>query len=382
MFNFQLNVNCKKYSAILLEKKFNKNTILPLLSKKGNIKYFVSFFMILAAYFCYLYIKGPILIVSLIFGMIGILIMFNIPSKWVEDSFAKISYKFKISSAIAGGFFLAIASSAPEFFTATSGVLYYKIFSIGFDTLIWSAIFNLCIIIGVGTYFKSPILIRRSILVRDMPFLGIAIFVLLILALDGVYSAVDFVLLIVVYLVYLSFLYFDKSKSYPDTKTNYSRKEIILKLSFGLVLIALLAHSMVSIGQETIKLFEQFYGFALPIGVLACTIYGPGTSIADLFMSIAAIRKGNYTAAVVNGISSNTFDLTICIGIPGLAYTFLTGKEILINLNSSLLIISMLSISFVLVYFIMRNGKVTKRKGIILLGYFFTCMIVYLIQIF
>jgi len=302
------------------------------------------------------------LIVSLIFAMLGILLLFNIPSKWVEDSFAKISYKFKISSAIAGGFFLAIASSAPEFFTATSGVLYYKIFSIGFDTLIWSAIFNLCIIIGLGTYFKNPILIRRSILVRDMPFLGISIFILLILALDGIYSTVDFILLIVVYLVYLSFLSFDKSKSYPDTKTNFSRKEIILKLSFGLILIALLAHSMVSIGQETIKLFEQYYGFALPIGVLACTIYGPGTSIADLFMSIAAIRKGNYTAAVVNGISSNTFDLTICIGIPGLAYTFLTGKEILINLNSSLLIISMLSISFVLVYFVLRDGKVTKRK--------------------
>lgn len=338
--------------------------------------------MILAAYFCYLYIKGPVQIVSLIFAMLGILIMFNIPSKWVEDSFSKISYKFKISSAIAGGFFLAIASSAPEFFTATSGVLYYRIFSIGFDTLIWSAIFNLCIIIGLGTYFKNPLLIRRSILVRDMPFLGIAIFILLILALDGVYSTVDFILLIVVYLVYLSFLYFDKSKSYPDTKTNFSRKEIILKLSFGLILIALLAHSMVSIGQETIKLFEQFYGFALPVGVLACTIYGPGTSIADLFMSIAAIRKGNYTAAVVNGISSNTFDLTICIGIPGLAYTFLTGKEILINLNSSLLIISMLSISFVLVYFILRDGKVTKRKGTILLVYFLSCMIVYLIQIF
>lgn len=322
------------------------------------------------------------LIVSFIFAMLGILLLFNIPSKWVEESFSKISYKFKISSAIAGGFFLAIASSAPEFFTATSGVLYYKIFSIGFDTLIWSAIFNLCIIIGLGTYFKDPILIRRSILVRDMPFLGISIFILLILALDGIYSTVDFILLIVVYLVYLSFLSFDKSKSYPDTKTNFSRKEIILKLSFGLILIALLAHSMVSIGQETIKLFEQFYGFALPVGVLACTIYGPGTSIADLFMSIAAIRKGNYTAAVVNGISSNTFDLTICIGIPGLAYTFLTGKEILINLNSSLLIISMLSISFVLVYFILGDGKVTKRKGTILLGYFLTCMIVYLIQIF
>ena len=68
-----------------------------------------------------------------------------------------------------------------------------------------------------------------------MPFLGISIFILLILALDGIYSKVDFIILIVVYLVYLSFLSFDKSKSYPDTKTNFSRKEIILKLCFGLI---------------------------------------------------------------------------------------------------------------------------------------------------
>ncbi len=365
-----------------MKKKFNKSDILLLISKKGNIKYFISFFVIIAAYFSYLLIKGPILIVFLIFAMLGFLLIFNIPSKWVEDSFSKISYKFKISSAIAGGFFLAIASSAPEFFTATSGVLYYKLFIIGFDTLIWSAIFNLCVIIGVGTFYRNPILVRKTILFRDMPFLGITIFTLLFLALDGLYSTLDFIILIGVYLIYLAFLYFDKSKPYKDTKSDYSRREIIIKLSFGLILIAFLAHSMVSIGQETIKLFKQFYGYTLPIGVLACTIYGPGTSIADLFMSIAALKKGNYTAALLNGISSNTFDLTICIGIPGLAYTFLTGKEILIDLNSSLLLISMLLLSFILVFFILRSGRVTKGKGIFLLGFFLSCMIVYLIDIF
>ena len=365
-----------------MKKKINKSDILLLISKKGNIKYFISFLVIVAAYFSYLFIKGPILIVFLIFAMFGFLLIFNIPSKWVEDSFSKISYKFKISSAIAGGFFLAIASSAPEFFTATSGVLYYKLFIIGFDTLIWSAIFNLCVIIGVGTFYKNPILVRKSILFRDMPFLGVTICTLFFLALDGLYSTSDFIILIGVYLIYLAFLYFDKSKPYQDTNSDYSWRKIIMKLSFGMILIAFLAHSMVSIGQEIIILFKHFYGYVLPIGVLACTIYGPGTSIADLFMSIAALKKGNYTAALLNGISSNTFDLTICIGIPGLAYTFLTGEPILIDLNSSLLLISMLFFSYILVFLILRSGRVTKRKGIFLLGYFVSCMIVYLIQIF
>ncbi len=365
-----------------MEKKFNHKPILEEVTKKGNTKYVVSFLLVVLGYGSYLFLQGPILIVFLILAMLGTLLIFNIPSKWVEDSFSKLSYRFKISSAITGGFFLAIASSAPEFFTATSGVVYYKIFSIGFDTIIWSAIFNLCVIIGVGTFYKDPILVRKSILFRDFPSMGIAIVLLLVLALDGVYSTVDFIILICTYFIYVWFLSLDKSKSYKPTKSAFSWRIIALKLFFGIVLIALLAHLMVATGQETINLFEQFYGYALPVGVLACTIYGPGTSIADLFMSLAAIRKGEQTAGVVNGISSNTFDLTICIGVPGLAYTFLTGKDILINVYDSLLMIFMLLLSYVLVFFVLRNGKVTIREGIFLLGYFLSCIIVYLVHIF
>lgn len=365
-----------------MEKIFTQKNISSELAKKGNIKYLVSIFLVVLGYLSFFIFEGPIVIVFLILAMLGILLIFNIPSKWVEDSFSQISYRFKISSAITGGFFLAIASSAPEFFTATSGVVYYKIFSIGFDTIIWSAIFNLCVIIGVGTLFKDPILVSKSILVRDFPSLGVTIILLLVLALDGVYSKLDFIILIFTYFIYVLFLSLDKSKSYKQTKPSFSWGIIGLKLTFGIVLIALLAHVMVATGQETINLFEKYYDYALPVGVLACTIYGPGTSFADLFMSLAAIRKGEQTAGVVNGISSNTFDLTICIGVPGLAYTFLTGKDILINVYDSLLMIIMLLLSYVLVFFILRNGKVTIREGIFLLGYFLSCMIVYLVHIF
>ena len=158
---------------------------------------------------------------------------------------------------------------------------------------------------------------------------------------DGSYSIIDFSILIVFYFSYILILYLDKSKPYSEVVNESSKMAIIFKLLVGFILIAILAHSMISFGQETIVLIEKHYGIILPIGVLACTIYGPGTSVADLFMSIAAIKKGEDTAAIVNGISSNTFDLTICIGVPGLTYTFLTGNEILIDINSSIFLISM-----------------------------------------
>ena len=351
------------------------------LFQKTNIKYLIAILLTSLTLTINDSISSSSQIIYLILSMIGILILFNIPSKWIEDSFAIISYKLKISSAVAGGLFLAIASSTPEFFTSASGVVWYKIFNIGFDTIIWSGIFNLCVIIGVGTFYKQKLFVRKSILKRDMPSLGISIFVLLVLALDGVYSVSDFIILISIYIVYIIILYFDKSKPYKKVINNTSNFKIVLKLVGGLVLIAFLAHSMISIGQETIFQVEKYYKYSLPIGVLACTIYGPGTSIADLFMSIAAIKKGEDTAAIVNGISSNTFDLTICIGVPGLVYTLMTGNNIMINLHLSILIISMLLVSFFIVFMILRKGVVTKKSGIFLLVFYGACTIIYLVDI-
>lgn len=346
--------------------------------KSGYIKYLIAFILVIAAFIGLNTVEGSSLIILLVFAMLGILLLFNVPSKWVEDSFGFISYKYRISSAVAGGVFLAIASSSPEFFTSVSAVIWYKIFDIAFDTLIWSSIFNLCVIIGVVTFYKPKVLIRKNILKRGLPALGITILVLLILALDGSYSTIDFSILIMFYFSYVLMLYLDKSRPYSEVRNGNFTFKIIFKLIIGFVLIAWLAHTMISFGQETIVLVEKYYGVMLPIGVLACTIYGPGTSVADLFMSIAAIKKGEDTAAIVNGISSNTFDLTICIGVPGLIDTFLTGNEILIDLNSSLLLISMLLVSFILVFFILINGKITRKEGSILLLFYVVNTLIYL----
>lgn len=364
-----------------MPKIFDKKNTEVSVSKKPYIKYIIAFIFLIAGYIGLYTLEGTPLIITLVFAMLGILLLFNIPSKWVEDSFAFISYKYRISSAVAGGIFLAIASSSPEFFASVSGVIWYQIFDIAFDTLIWSSIFNLCVIIGIVTFYKPKLLIRKNILKRDMPTLGLTILILLVLGLDGGYSTIDFSILIIFYFSYILILYLDKTRPYSQLTKASSKSSIILKLIIGFILIAFLAHSMISFGQETIVLLEDNYNIILPIGVLACTIYGPGTSVADLFMSIAAIKKGEDTAAVVNGISSNTFDLTICIGVPGIIYTFITGNEILIDLSSSMLLIIMLLISFILVFFILRNGKITRREGLILLGFYVISTIVYLVNI-
>ena len=345
-------------------------------------KYYIALAVFFSSLAVYLFLGGNAFNIPIfLIGMLSILFLINIPSEWLEDSFAAISYRLKISAVFAGGLFLAVASSSTEFFTSLSGVVIHKIFSIGFDTLIWSSLFNLCLIIGICTFYKPKIFISRRLTSRDLTFYGITIILLLVLGIDGNYTNLDFVLLIILYVIYVVFLYFDKSQPYK-TDTKDSKKVVNLKLIFGLLFIAFFAHFLVSFGQESIKLADQFYNITIPIGVLACTLYGPGTSIADLFVSISATKKGEDSAAIVNTISSNTFDLTICLAVPGLIYTNLTGNTIQIDLNSSFLLISMLILSFILVLIVLWDSKITKREGSLLIMYYIFCTVVYVYSLF
>ena len=165
---------------------------------------------------------------------------------WVEDGFSAISYKLKISALITGAFFMAASSSAPEFFTAFSGVVLYKIFDIGIITILWSALFNLCVIISVCSFYKSPLTINSKILKRDLPFYGVAILLLALLGLDNYYSKWDFIILITNYLLYIGFLRLDVTKSY-QIKNNISWFKIIRKISIGILLIGIFSHVLVTL---------------------------------------------------------------------------------------------------------------------------------------
>ena len=305
-----------------------------------------------------------------VFSLFAVLVLLYHPSIWIEDAFGAVSYKLKISSLVAGGLFLAISSSTPEFFTSFSGIVVYKIFDIGLATVLWSALFNLCIIIGICSLIKSPLTVDPRIYKRDMPFYGVSIILLLLLALDKSYSSYYFLILICLYIVYVISLFFDKSKPYSAV-SNQSWKSIILKLVFGILLISVLSHLLVTFGLRTIKLSEELFEFIFPISLLAAIVFAPGTSISDLLMSISATRKGEDSVGIVNGIASNTFDLCICLGVPGFIYTSMTGKKILINIFDSGSIIIILVIGYVLTFlFIYSEKKVHKGEGVVLIAYF------------
>ena len=91
-------------------------------------------------------------------------------------SLEDISEALNLSSDVAGATFMAAGSSAPELFTSLMGVFAVKN-DVGIGTIVGSAVFNLCCIIG-GTALFTPFVLKIDWkpITRDTIFYGISIF--------------------------------------------------------------------------------------------------------------------------------------------------------------------------------------------------------------
>ena len=64
----------------------------------------------------------------------------------------------------------------------------------------------------------------------------------------------------------------------------------------------------------------------VPTYFTAVILAAAATSVPDTVLSVKDALKGNYDDAVANAVGSNIFDITICLGLPLLAYGLIVGE--------------------------------------------------------
>jgi cation:H+ antiporter len=296
------------------------------------------------------------------------------PASLVEKAGGALSKRYKIPAVVVGATFLAIASSAPELFTSLCGVVFFKSFSIGMSAILWSSLFNTCMINGVcALKNKSNISVDKHLLSRDMSIFVMVLTLFLYFTLDGLLRHYEFLILILIYVGYIFYLAKDPGAPYKEGE-DYSPKYISIQFVLGLSLIAILCYFMIQFGETAIHSAYAIWGLVIPVSVLGATIYGSGTSFADLMVSIKATEKNETGAAISNAIGSNTFDIAIALGFPGLIYTLLYDC-IQINFMSVITITIMLYIGIIITSAFLYSGKsLSKREGYILTSYFSICL--------
>lgn len=228
---------------------------------------------------------------------------------WFVDGSSAIAAKFKIPQIVIGLTIVAMGTSAPEAAVSITAALKGNA-DITIGNIVGSNILNILIILGLCAVITT-LLVAKSTMKVDIPFMLAITLLLLLFGLDGTIGLIEGIVFTVVFVAYLAYL-FIKAKNEPEETEN--AKDVTVLKAIGLTLVGLVLivwGSNISVDAAStiakiVGLSERFIGL---------TIVALGTSLPELFTSVMAARKGNADIAIGNIVGSNIFNILFVVGI-------------------------------------------------------------------
>ena len=361
-------------------------------------------------------------VVAMCLLMWGIFYMFwglaIVCDDYFVTSLEDISEALHLSSDVAGATFMAAGSSAPELFTSLMGVFAVKN-DVGVGTIVGSAVFNLCCIIG-GTALFTPgtLKIDWKPITRDTFFYGLSIAAMIYVLVDGEVTTIEAACLLACYCVYVAFMAVNESvmeavdkccgkahtkvtdsefdgkdgeedeeeqdpvmaaiaapmsslfsMSIPDCKEEELKHKYLTTFFMSIVWIGILSYFMVAWASKL--------GCMLGIhpAIMGCTLLAAGTSVPDAIGSLLVARNGQGDMAVSNAIGSNVFDILLGLGLPwmlsGLIWPDQPGVPVDAEALLPLSIILIGTLAAVYLVALLSGFYLTKCVGLIFFSFYF-----------
>lgn len=232
---------------------------------------------------------------------------------WFVEGAAGIAMRFGIPQLVIGLTIVAMGTSAPEAAVSIAAAVKGNA-DITIGNIVGSNILNILVILGLAASIV-PIAVARSTVRIEIPFMIAVTALLFYQGRDGSISLADGGVLMVAFAVYMMYLYTMAMKSNVDSdleEPGLPLERCLFGAVGGLALI--IAGSNVTVGAATsiatyAGLSERFIGL---------TIVALGTSLPELFTSVAAARRGNADIAIGNIVGSNIFNILFVVGLSSL----------------------------------------------------------------
>ena len=231
---------------------------------------------------------------------------------WFVDGSAGIATKFRIPQLVIGLTIVAMGTSAPEAAVSITAALKGNA-DITVGNIVGSNILNILIILGISSLI-TPLAVAKSTFKIETPFMIAITLLLLWMGYNGTISFIEGIVLLIVFIVYLTYLFILAKKNMNDGEADIKQISIpkaLLLTVIGLFLIVFGSNVTVDAATgiaRALGLSERFIGL---------TIVALGTSLPELFTSVSAARKGNADIAIGNIVGSNIFNILFVIGVSG-----------------------------------------------------------------
>lgn len=284
---------------------------------------------------------------------------------WFVDGAAGVADKLGVSQLVIGLTIVAMGTSAPELAVSVTAALKGNA-DITIGNVVGSNILNVLIILGiVSVIIATPV--AKSIIKTDLPFmLGITLLLLVLGYFGENISRLEGVILLLFFAGYLFYLFKNaKNTDSPNEDTKEEEKpvwKLILLALIGLVLIVL--GSDFTVDAATVIAKELGMGTRF----IGLTIVALGTSLPELFTSVAAALKGKADIAIGNIVGSNIFNILLIVGVSSVITPVYFAPNFLIDTAVAIVAGAILWLAT------FKKKMLTRPAGIVMLlayaGYF------------
>ncbi len=306
--------------------------------------------------------------------IIGFVLLIKGADYFVEGS-ASVAKKFKIPSFIIGMTIVAMGTSAPECAVSIAASLKNSN-ELAISNVVGSNMFNLMVVCGLCA-LMAPLTIEIGTLKKEFPFsilvgvllLGMGVLGMIVGRMDG----------IILLTVFALFLYWMVKSGMKQRNQQMELEEEIEEIKdipmYQCIFFIIVGGIAIAGGGDLVvdSASNIAARFGMSQTLIGLTIVACGTSLPELVTSIVAARKNEVDMALGNVIGSNIFNILLVIGVAAAISPVAVTMENIVDL------IAMTIMSVVVYLFSLKEKKLTKLHGVIMLlvyvGYIvYTCM--------
>ena len=297
-------------------------------------------------------------------------------AEWLVRGAASLALRYGIRRLVVGITVVALGTSMPEFvinfFAALDGND-----SLALGNIVGSNICNIALILGMSA-LVLPLAVRPSTLRKEYPIMMTVMILFYVLALDGIISALDGILLIVGLFAFLAYLVIDSKRHAKkldlDEVPQASEGEDVVSPVWSKVAYLLAGMVLLAVGARMMVHAAVFMADAMGIDpvIVGLTVVAIGTSLPELAASLVSALKQEADLSLGNVLGSNLLNVLFVVGLVALIRPLRVDAESL-----SVHFPVMLVFCLVLLPIAWTGYRISRFEGGLLLGAF-TGYLVYL----
>lgn len=298
--------------------------------------------------------------IAAFFFLLGLAILY-VGAETMVNSSSRLAASYGIRPLVIGMTVVAFGTSMPEMMVSLLASFKGSA-DIAAGNIVGSNIANIGLILGF-TALIAPLIVPRSLLKREVPFMIGASLLLYVLVLDGKLGFFDGALLFSLLLVFLVYCLRTARSSDGDVGqgtsmvASCSRPRDSLLVLVGIIGLGIGAEMMV---RSAVILARAFGISELIIGISVVAI---GTSLPELAASGVSAWKGHADLSIGNVLGSNVFNVLFVLGVCPMIRPMAIDPSLL-----RLQLPIMLVFSVGLIPLLGHRYKICRWKGLLLLG--------------